>query len=152
MLNDLAESGDDFVLTTSVTQIRSVVASGKIAFVACAQGATPLEDQPEILSLFHRLGLKVLQLVTNRGNPYAGSARMSPKLGLSELGRTIVAEAQRLRIVIDVSAVSKPGFWELMEMIDGPVMASQSNASALCNFADNFDDDQIRAVAEKVGS
>lgn len=151
MLSDLDESQEAYVLATSVHQIRQAVQEDRIAIVLCTEGVTPLEDEPTLLSLYHRLGVRVWRLATWRGNAAVGGARVSPDLGLSEFGKTFLSEATALRIVIDVSAISKPGYWDVCEQLEGPFIASRSNAYGVCDYADNLDDDQLRALAQKGG-
>jgi membrane dipeptidase len=72
--------------------------------------------------------------------------------GLTELGRTMVREANRLGILLDVSHLSVKSFWDLIETSSAPIIASHSNAKALCNHPRNLDDDQIRAVVASGGT
>ena len=151
MLDDLDESGDSFALATSVGQIRSFASAGKISVVLCSQGLGPLEDEPLLLDIYHRLGVRVLGMATRPGNAAVGTYATDPDHGLSGLGRMIVDLAQQLRIVLDLSAVSEPGFWEIVERTEGPLCASCTNARALCDTPRNFDDRQICALAARRG-
>jgi membrane dipeptidase len=63
----------------------------------------------------------------------------------------MVAEANRLGILLDVSHLSVKSFWDMIEVSDAPIIASHSNAKALCGHRRNLDDDQIRALAAKGG-
>ena len=151
MLRDLDESAADFGLATSVAEIRAVADRGKIAVVLSTQGLTPLEDEPSVLEVYYRLGIRVLGLATTPGNAAIGSHKMNPHYGLSALGRAIIAEARRLRMVIDVSAVSKPGFYDVTELVDGPFIAANSNAQGLCDYGGGLDDEQIAVLGKHGG-
>lgn len=146
VLRDLDESRDAFGLATTVGDIRAIAAQDRIAVVLSTQGVSPLEDEPSLLDIYYRLGVRVLGLVTIRGNAAVGSSLANPHYGLSALGRTFVAAAQRLRMVVDVSAISSPGFWDVMKLVDGPVIASHSNAYGVCDYPSNLTDDQLKAL------
>jgi membrane dipeptidase len=151
MLDDIDESAADFGLATTVAEIRRLAAGDRIAIVLCTQGLTFLEDEPLLLEAFHRLGVRVLGLVTYRANALIGSYQVNPEQGLTPFGRRVVALAARLRMVLDVSSVSKPGFWDLMDAAEGPVIASHTNAAALCQRPGNLDDTQLDAIGENGG-
>ncbi len=151
MLRDLDESAEHFALATSVAQVRAIAANDKIAVVLSTQGLGPLEDEPSLLEVYHRLGLRALGLTTVPGNAAVGSYAVNPEYGLSALGKAIVGEACRLQMVIDVSAVSKRGFWDVMDLVDAPLIASCSDAYGVCDYPGNFDDQQLDALAKKGG-
>lgn len=150
MLSDLDESGTDFELATSVTHIRQCAAAGKIAMVLSTQGLTPLEDEPMLLHAYHRLGVRVIGLaVSSSSNAAIGNYQSD--LGLTKLGQKILEEAAKLRMVVDVSSISKRAFWEIMNLVDAPVIASLTNALSVCDYPGNYDDEQIKAIAAKDG-
>ena len=64
-------------------------------------------------------------------------------------GRDVVREMNRLRMLIDISHLNEPGFWEVLELSEAPVIASHSCARALRDHPANLTDEQIRALAEK---
>lgn len=151
MLDDLDESNKDFALARTVAEIRKVADSGRIAVVLCTQGLSPLEDEPALLGVYHRLGIRVLGLSTFRGNAAVGGDRWSPEVGLTPLGKEIVDEANRLKMVVDLSSVSEKAFWELLDRVKGPVIASNTNVRAVCDHAGALSDDQLRGMAKKGG-
>jgi membrane dipeptidase len=151
MLKDLDESSADFALATSVAGIRAIAPKDKIAVVLSTQGLTPLEDEPSLLEVYHRLGIRVLGLATTPGNAAIGSYKWNPQYGLSALGRAIIVEARRLKMVIDVSAVSKPGFYDVAALVDGPFIASCSNAYGVCDYGGGLDDEQMDTLGKHGG-
>jgi membrane dipeptidase len=151
MLRDIAESAADFGLATTVAGIEELAAQGRIAVVLCTQGLTFLEDEPLVLEVVYRLGVRVLGVVTYRANAVVGSYQVNPDQGLTPFGRTVVAEAKRLRMVFDISSVSQQGFWDLIEAAEGPVIASHTNVAALCSKPGNLDDRQLAAIRETNG-
>jgi len=151
MLRDIAESGSDFGLATTVAEIKELAAHGQIAVVLCTQGLTFMEDEPLLLEVVHRLGVRVLGVVTYRANAVVGSYQVNQDQGLTAFGRSVVAEAKRLRMVFDISSVSGRGFWDLIEAAEGPVIASHTNVAALCSKPGNLDDRQLAAIGETNG-
>ena len=71
--------------------------------------------------------------------------------GLSELGVQVVEELDRLGIIVDVSHLSDAGFWDLMDVARGPVIASHSNSRAVCDHPRNMTDEMIQALADRGG-
>jgi len=71
--------------------------------------------------------------------------------GLSRFGLEVVEEMNRLGMLIDVSHLNEPGFWDVIEASSSPVIASHSNAKALCDHPRNLTDEQIRAIADGGG-
>ena len=151
-LNDVDET-PEVALCKTGAEIDAAVARGQIAFVLAIEGGECVQDGVESLRVFHELGVRILGLTWNQRNLLAegvGEARAGG--GLTELGRAIVAEANRLGVLLDVSHLSVKSFWDLVETSRAPMIASHSNAQALCGHPRNLDDDQIRAVAASGGT
>lgn len=151
MLDEIDESSADFAVATSVEEIRKSAAQNKIGVVLCFQGLGPLEDEPSLLGIYYRLGLRVINLTTARGNAAVGGSQSNPDLGLTALGKEILDEAQRLKMVIDLMALSDKAFFQILERYDAPMIASGSNAKALNDVHGNLSDEQLKAIAQKGG-
>ncbi len=150
-LADIDET-PDVALCRTRAEIDAALADGRIAFVLAMEGGEPIQDGIASLRVFYELGVRVLGLTWNQRNLLAegvGEARAGG--GLTELGREMVAEANRLGILLDASHLSTKSFWDLIETSSGPVIASHSNATALCAHPRNIDDDQIRAIVASGG-
>jgi membrane dipeptidase len=91
--------------------------------------------------------------VWTRSLPWAGSSGdgVGRKVGLSEFGRAVIREMNRLGMMVDVSHVSDKTFWEMLETSECPVIASHSNCRAIADVPRNLTDDMIRALAETGG-
>jgi membrane dipeptidase len=151
-LDDVDETPEVALCRTSAA-IDAAVAGGRIALVLAIEGGECLQDGVESLRVFHELGVRILGLTWNQRNLLAegvGEARAGG--GLTELGRRMVAAANRLGVVLDASHLSVESFWDLVEASRAPIIASHSNARALCRHPRNLDDDQIRAVAMSGGT
>ena len=79
-----------------------------------------------------------------------GSGEPNPG-GLTTFGRTVIEEMNRLGMIIDVSHLADPGFWDVLELSKAPVIASHSNAREICNHPRNLTDEQIRALIKSGG-
>ena len=94
-------------------------------------------------------GLRWVNLTWNHPNALSGSCATGE--GLTDAGRAFVRSCWELGLAIDVSHLSDRGFWDLMDMLDGPVLASHSDSRALCPHRRNLTDDMARALIEANG-
>ncbi len=158
MLGDvLAEEGrcPDLAVVRSVADLDAVLADDRVGLVLHLEGARPLIPAGDVLgsgfasnlAAFHALGLRSLQLTWNGPNAFADGVGVAEPKGLTPLGRELVAELDRLGILIDLSHLAEPSFWDLLEIAEGPVIASHANAAAVQPHRRNLTDGQIRAIA-----
>jgi membrane dipeptidase len=128
-----------------------------LAAVLHFEGAEAIDPGLERLAGFRDAGLRSLGLTWSRPNAFAhgtpfgfpGSPDQDP--GLSDAGRALVRACNELGIVVDVAHLNERGFWGVAELSDAPLVASHSNAHALCPSPRNLTDDQLRAVGESGG-
>jgi len=150
-LNDIDETPDVHLCRT-ISEIDATVASGGIALVLAMEGGEPIQESVDALRVFYQIGMRVFGLTWNQRNLLAeGVGEERANGGLTELGREVVAEANRLGILLDCSHLSVRSFWDLIEASARPVIASHSNAKALCGHRRNLDDDQIQAIVTSGG-
>jgi membrane dipeptidase len=121
---------------------------GAILFV---EGAHALEESFVQLRTWHRLGVRGMTLTWNYSNAVASGCHEPHPGGLTSFGRTVVEEMNRLGMIIDVSHVAEPGFWDTLELSKMPVIASHSNVKRLCDHPRNLTDDQIKALIANGG-
>lgn len=153
MIEDaLAEEGPELRVVRTAADLDAAVAADQIGLVLHLEGCRPLEASPSLLSVFHRLGLRSVQPVWNPGNAFADGVGVAEAGGLTPRGRELVAELDRLGLLIDVSHLAEPGFWDLVELARGPIVASHANAKAVCPHPRNLSDEQIRAIAASGGT
>jgi membrane dipeptidase len=151
------ESKDTMAICRNSGEIEAALAAGKVAVLLTLEGARPLEGRPHrpslgILRSFYRQGLRALQLVDNGRNRLCdGKGESCTRGGLTKFGVSVVREMNRLGMIVDVAHISEPGFWDVMEICEGPVIDSHSNAMAVCEHPRNLKDEQIKAIAEKGG-
>ncbi|CAN5704973.1 membrane dipeptidase [soil metagenome] len=150
-LNDIDETADVH-LCQSRDEVEAIVDDGSIAFILAMEGAEPIEHEIGSLRVFYELGLRILGLTWNQRNLLAeGVGEDRAGGGITERGREYIAECNRLGIVLDVSHLTVKSFWDLVEASEQPVIASHSNALALCGHKRNLNDDQIKALADTGG-
>jgi membrane dipeptidase len=140
------------MLATSAQDILTAKEQGKLAAVLAIEGGEALEGDLGVLRLFHRLGVRSIGLTWNERNNIAdGVGDSRSKGGLSVFGADLIKEMNRLGILVDVSHLSDPGFWDVVELSTQPIIASHSNSRAVCNHRRNLTDDQIKALAKNGG-
>ena len=152
VLDQVERHPRDLELARTAADIRRLEAAGKIAVLMGVEGGHALEDNPRVLDVFYRLGVRYMTLTWSNSTSWAGSSGDSGReRGLSPMGREIVARMNRLGMMVDISHVSDPTFYDTLKVTRAPVIASHSSARALSNVPRNMTDDMIRALAKNGG-
>lgn len=138
--------------------------NGKISSVLTMEDGCPIGEDLEKLRRLYALGVRMICLTHNLINPIGypnfgryfadGSPdRTVPNLthGLTEFGRTLVQEMNKLGVAVDVSHLSDKGFYEVIELSEKPIVASHSNARGVCGNPRNLTDDMMKKLAENGG-
>ena len=149
---ELEKNADLAVQCRTGAEIAAANAAGKVAAVLSVEGGELLDGDPEKLETAAAWGVKLVNITWNHVNALSGTNVEEPERGLTDRGRAFVRQAHRLGIVMDVSHLSDPGFWDLAEMGLGPIVASHSNARALCGHPRNLTDDMFRAIRDSGGA
>jgi membrane dipeptidase len=155
LYEDIAES-PSCVLCRTYGDIQRAKEAGRIGLVLGMEGAEPLGADIQLLRVFYELGLRVLGLTHALRTALADGAFFSARKcgqlgGLTDVGVRFLEEAEILGIVVDVSHLNDPSFWDVIQFARAPVIASHSNSRALHDHPRNLTDDQIRAVAKGGG-
>jgi membrane dipeptidase len=129
---------------------RRIVGAGRIAMLFGVEGGHAIEDDLDTLRLYFARGARYMTLTWSFSHGWAGSSGDDGG-GLTDFGREVVAEMNRLGMLVDVSHVSDATFWDTLEIARAPVIASHSSARALAPHARNLSDDMLRAVARNGG-
>ena len=142
----------DLMIATSVADIRRAKKQGKIAALMGIEGGHAIEDSLATLREFHRLGVRYMTLTWNNTNNWADAGRGEKKYGgLSDFGKEVVREMNRLGMLIDVSHVSDETMSDALDVSKAPIIASHSSARALSNVPRNIPDDLLRRIAKNGG-
>ena len=143
---------DDFEIARTAADCRRIVSQGRHAAVPCIEGGHAINESLAVLRMYHDLGIRYITLTHFNTNTWADASTDSARNdGLSEFGRDVVQEMNRLGMVVDVSHVSDKTFWDVIEVTKQPLMASHSSAWALCQHPRNMKDDMLKAVASNDG-
>lgn len=145
---------DQFAIATSPAEVREVKATGRIALPMGMENGAPIEGDLAALEHFHDRGIRYITLTHSKVNHISDSSFDTERRwgGLSDFGREVVAEMNRLGIMVDVSHVSDDAFWDVMEIAQAPAIASHSSARHFTpGFERNMSDDMIRRLAEHGG-
>ncbi len=130
--------------------ILQTLSAGKAAALLSVEGAEVIGCDMRYISTLREQGFRMLALTWNADNVLAG-CHLSDG-GLTTQGRAFVKEAQALDILIDVSHLGTRAFWNLADITTKPILASHSNARAVCDHSRNLTDDQLRVIAETGGT
>ena len=143
---------NDLMFATSAADIRRAKAQGKIACLMGIEGGHAIEDSLATLREFYRLGVRYMTLTWNNTNNWADAGRGEKKHnGLSEFGKDVVREMNRLGMLVDVSHVSDKTMSDALDVSKAPIFASHSSARALSNVPRNIPDDLLKRIAQKGG-
>jgi membrane dipeptidase len=141
----------------SAAEIRHCIETGVLATVLHVEGAEAIDPDLHMLDVLHQAGLRSLGPVWSRptifgyGVPFRFPSDPDTGPGLTDAGRALVKACNRLRIVIDLSHLNEKGFWEVAKLSDAPLVASHSNAHAICPHSRNLTDRQLAAIRESRG-
>ncbi|HWF13011.1 MAG TPA: dipeptidase [Candidatus Acidoferrales bacterium] len=151
-LNQIKIHDSELSLATTVEEVRSARARGKIAVLLGIEGGHAIDSDLAILREFYAQGVRYMTLTHNAATEWADSSNDAPRHnGLTELGKQVIFEMNRLGMVVDVSHVSDATFYDVLETSRAPVIASHSCCRALCDAPRNLDDVMIKALADKGG-
>lgn len=156
---------DKLVLATNYASVKKAVRQKKLACLMGVEGGHMIEDSMAFLQRFYNRGVRYLTLTWNNATSWATSAQYETlpaaeqqklrdttiKKGLTEFGKNVVREMNRLGMLVDVSHVGEQTFWDVMQTTTKPVIASHSSVYALCAHFRNLKDDQIGAIGKNGG-
>ncbi len=139
-----AQTADDFV-------------DGQVTAIVHMEGAEAIAPDLSNLADWHRRGLRSIGLVWSRPNDFAEGVPFAfpggPDMGggLSDAGKALVRACNELGILVDLSHLNERGFWDVAELSNAPLVATHSNAHALCAASRNLTDAQLDAIAASGG-
>lgn len=150
-------AGGAFKVCRSAAEVRACVAAGTIAAIMHMEGAEAIGADLDALHAFHAMGLRSVGPVWSRptifghGVPFRFPGNPDTGPGLTDAGRALVAECNRLGVMIDLSHLNEAGFNDVAALSDAPLVATHSNAHALTASTRNLTDRQLAMIAERRG-
>jgi membrane dipeptidase len=139
-------------LALTAADVDRISAAGKVASLLGAEGGHSIGSSLGTLRALYALGVRYLTLTHNLNVPWADSATDEPAAGgLTDFGREVVREMQRIGMLVDLSHVSAGTMADALEVAEGPVIFSHSSARALCDHPRNVPDDILRRLPANGG-
>jgi membrane dipeptidase len=151
------DSAGQLRVVRNIDELGQCVRNGVLAAVIHFEGAEPIDPRLDALEFFYAAGLRSLGPVWSRPNdfgegvPYLFPHSPDTGPGLTDLGKELVRQCNRLGIVVDVSHINERGFWDIAKLTDAPMVATHSNAHALTPSPRNLTDGQLDAIKESDG-
>ena len=144
---------DRCALVTSPSGLPDVLETGRRAIMIGMENGYPVGEELAHLAEFHGLGARYITLVHTGHNQICDSSSPDEPLhdGLSDFGRQVVAEMNRLGMMVDVSHASEKAFWDVIGATQAPIIASHSGCSGVRRHDRNLTDRQLRALAKNGG-
>jgi membrane dipeptidase len=146
----IASQPERYMLASNVADIQRAAARNRIAVSFDLEGAMPLLDQPEMVALYHQLGVRQIHFAYNRNNNVADGCHDIER-GLTALGRRMVRAVNEAGMLMDCSHTGRRCSLDIMSASDKPVIFSHANPLALVEHGRNITDEQIRACAATNG-
>ncbi len=156
ILFDLEKRGA-LVVCRSAADIRAALASQKIAAIFHIEGAEAIDPELNTLEVLHKAGLRSIgpvwsrQTIFGHGVPFRYPSRPDIGPGLTDDGLRLVKRCDELGIMVDLSHLNEAGFWDVARHSTKPLVATHSNAHAICPHSRNLTDKQLAAIAESDG-
>jgi membrane dipeptidase len=148
---------DGMMMAFSVDDIERAHQQKKLAALLGIEGGHAIENDLDVLRDFYRLGVRYMTLTWSNTNEWADSsgdindAKVEHHNGLTDFGKQVVLEMNRLGMMVDISHVADKTFYDAVAVSKAPIIASHSSARALTNAPRNMTDDMLRAVAKNNG-
>lgn len=139
-------------LATHPDQILLNAEKGKVSLLIGVENGYPIGENLSRVEEFYQSGARYITLSHTRNNQICDASTDEPSAGgLTAFGREVVVEMNRLGMLVDVSHISDSAFYDVLRISTKPVIASHSNARAVCNHPRNLTDDMLKAIAARGG-
>jgi membrane dipeptidase len=146
------ENKDQIELAKSAGDIERIVKAHKIAALLTLEGGHTIDDDLRVLRMYYRLGIRSMTLTHARNTNWADSSSDTPAHnGLTEFGKEVVREMNRLGMLVDLAHVSDKTFFDALAVTSKPVIVSHSSMRTISNVPRNVSDDMLRALAKNGG-
>ena len=143
---------NEVALATTAAEVRAAAKAGKVAALMGMEGGHMIDDNLSVLRDYARLGVRYLTLTHSVNTNWADSSGDKPAHdGLTDFGKDVVRELNRLGVMVDISHVADKTFWDALEISRAPLVASHSSCRAISGHPRNMTDDMIKALAAKGG-
>ncbi|MGE5443140.1 MAG: dipeptidase [Ignavibacteriales bacterium] len=154
LLEEFAEQNMDKIeIPKTASDIERIIQGGRLAATVAVEGGHILEGRVENLETLKQKGVIYITLTHLHSNNIAESSflRLHRARGLTDFGREVVMEMERLGILIDVAHCSERAFWEVLEITNAPIIYTHGGVRRYCDIERNLSDTQIKALSERGG-
>ena len=149
---DIARHPHDMLLATTAGQVVAAHRQHQAAFLMGVEGGHMIDSDLAILRTYYRLGVRYMTLTHTEHTPWADTAsHPAEHNGLTDFGKQVVREMNRIGMMVDISHVSDKTFYDAVETSAAPVIASHSSCRELAGVPRNMTDDMLRALAKNGG-
>jgi membrane dipeptidase len=151
------ESNGAAKIVRTTSELRQCLENGTFAMELHFEGAEAIDPEFDALEVFYQAGLRSLGITWSRPNrfafgvPFQFPASPDTGPGLTDLGKALVRACNQLRVMIDLSHLNEKGFWDVAAISDAPLVATHSNAHAICASTRNLTDRQLDAIRDSDG-
>ena len=143
---------NDMVLATTAAEVREARKQGKIAALMGVEGGHMINSNLGVLRSYAALGVRYMTLTHSGNDEWADSSTDKPAHnGLTEFGKDVVREMNRLGVIVDISHVSDKTFYDALEVSKAPLFASHSSCRAICDAPRDMTDQMMKDLAAKGG-
>jgi membrane dipeptidase len=143
---------DQIALALTASDVERITRSGRIAAILTIEGGHQIDDDLAVLRMYYRMGIRAMTLTHFRNTDWADSSTDKPAHnGLTDFGKDVVREMNRIGMMVDVSHVSDKTFYDTVAVSTKPVIVSHSSCRALSDVPRNMTDDMLRALAKNGG-
>ncbi len=143
---------NDLVLATTAAEVRDARKQGKIAALMGVEGGHMIHSNLGVLRSYAALGVRYMTLTHSGNDEWADSSTDKPvHNGLTDFGKEVVREMNRLGVMVDISHVSDKTFYDALETSKAPLLASHSSCRAICDAPRNMTDQMMKDLAAKGG-
>ena len=151
------DSDGSLRVVRTADELESCLREGVLAAILHFEGAENLGPDPHALKIYYEVGLRSLGIVWSRPNacadgvPFTFPSSPDTGPGLTDVGRELVRECNRLGVLADLSHINEKGFWDVAGLTEAPLVATHSNVHALCHASRNLTDRQLDAIRDSDG-
>lgn len=153
LLRLIEQNPDDLMLVRSMAEISAARAANKIGVLAAIEGGYAIENDLALLRAFYRDGIRLMTLTHWYATDWADASGDERPVhgGLTEFGESVIAEMNRLGMIVDVSHAHDETFWDVVRVSKAPIVASHSGCRALSEHHRNLTDEMLTALAKNGG-
>ncbi|MBQ2945845.1 MAG: dipeptidase [Clostridia bacterium] len=150
-MKECIKNSDSVTIIADKSDLEGIKSNGKTGIILSIEGGGVLEGKPENVEKLYKSGIKMITLTWNLKNELSGGVLDEVESGLTETGKSVIGEMERLGMIVDVSHISDKGFEDVCKTAKKPFIASHSNSRALCGHKRNITDDMFKEIVSRGG-